>query len=163
LNGTHISTLLEQVNGKCVSKRMGSNGFGNVTALVCLLAHTFYSIRADVSPCNLPSKQPQLGPFLSPPIAENFQQLGRAHVVAIFLPLALLNPNHHPSAINVGNLQSNGFRDPQTCRIATGQDGAVMVLSYTAQKLQYLLRAEDYGELLRRLGGRNDVLKFPLS
>jgi hypothetical protein len=44
--------------------------------------------------------------------------------------LALLNANHHPSTVNVANLESNDFRDPQPRGIATGQDDAVIASSY---------------------------------
>jgi len=70
------------------------------------------------------------GPFKSPPLTENFQQLGGEHHVAILLALSLLNANHHPSTVNVANLESNDFRDPQPCGIATGQDGTVVVSSH---------------------------------
>ena len=76
-----------------------------------------------------------LGPLLSPPVAEDFQQLRGEHDVTIFLPFAQLHANHHSSAINVWELQSDGLRDSQAGGIATGQDGAVFALGYTAEKL----------------------------
>ena len=72
------------------------------------------------------------GPFKSPPLTENFQQLGGEHHVAILLALTLLNANHHPSTVNVANVESNGFGDPQPRGIATGEDGTVVACSYAA-------------------------------
>lgn len=98
---------------------MWSNGFGNAASMVSLLASMLHRIGADVASGNVARKKPRLGPFKSPPLTDNFQQLGGEHHVAILLPLTLLNANHHPSTVNVANLESNGFRDPQPRAIAT--------------------------------------------
>ena len=48
LNAPNVGALFQQVDSKCVSKRMGSNGFPNLTNLVGLLALTVNRASCDV-------------------------------------------------------------------------------------------------------------------
>jgi hypothetical protein len=85
-----------------VPQRMGCDRFGNAATSLRLLARLFYGVLADVAAGKIAREKPWLGFFHSPPVAQDFQQLGREHDVAILLPLALFDANGHPLAIDVG-------------------------------------------------------------
>jgi hypothetical protein len=53
----------------------------------------------------LAGKQPDLRPRRLPPFAQELEQLGRQHHIAIPLSLALLDPEHHAPTVDVGHLQ----------------------------------------------------------
>jgi hypothetical protein len=52
----------------------------------------------------LAGKEPDLRARRPPPVAQQFEQLRRQHHVAIPLPLALLDPERHALAVDVGHL-----------------------------------------------------------
>ena len=47
-------------------------------------------------------------------VAHNTQELRREHDVTVLAALALLDPDYHPLAIDVGNLQEDHFRYTQS-------------------------------------------------
>jgi hypothetical protein len=61
------------------------------------------------------------GLALTPPRAEELEELRRQHDVAVFLALPVLDPQDHSVAVNGGDRQAEGFGDAQTGRIAAGQ------------------------------------------
>src|SRR5271170_1755080 len=51
----------------------------------------------------LAGKEPDLRARCPPPVAQQFEQLRRQHHIAIPLPLALLDPEHHALAVDIGH------------------------------------------------------------
>jgi hypothetical protein len=84
LDGAHIGTLFQQVDGKGMAHGMWGNWFGNVGAATNSPASLFHRDSVDMASGNLARKEPMLGPLLSPPVAEDFQQLsGNLSVVEL--------------------------------------------------------------------------------
>jgi hypothetical protein len=121
-----------------------------------------HGILADVLARDVTRKEPLLGPFHSPPVTQDFQQLRRQHHVAILLTLALIDANHHPRAVNVPYGEANRFRDAQARRVARGQDRAMLGAADAVEELEDFFRAQDNGQCLRFLGRRDDVFKGPV-
>src|ERR1700677_1280898 len=59
----------------------------------------------------------------APPVCAEFvEQNGTEHYVAVLATLAALDVNHHPSAINVADLQASQLRVPNTGGIEGHED-----------------------------------------
>ena len=54
------------------------------------------------------------------------EQLRRQHHVAIPLSLALLDPEHHALAVDVGHLQVGDFGHPEACAVGDAERGLVL-------------------------------------
>ena len=77
------------------------------------------------------------------------QELRREHDVAVLAALALLDPDHHPLAVDVGNLQENDFRHAQSSGIDRGQRGAALEARDRLQKAHHLVGAQHDRQLAR--------------
>jgi hypothetical protein len=56
--------------------------------------------------------------------------------------LAVLNPDHHPLTVDVGNLEESHFRDAQSGTIDRGQRGAALETWDRLQKADDLVGAQ---------------------
>jgi len=163
LDGAHVSPAFEKVNGKGMSKRVRRNRFRDAAEVMCFLTGLLDGVPGDVLAGDITWKQPLYGPLRSPPVAQGFQQFRRKHNVAIFLPFALFDPDHHALAVNVTRLQADGFRDPKTRRIARSQNRAVLDVFDAVQKLQHFFWAQNDRQCLGLFGCWNDVFDIPAS
>ena len=80
----------------------------------------------DVPAGNAARKQPLNGPGCPPPVAQDIQELGGEHHVAVFLAFTLLDANEHSLAVNMIRLQRNRLRDAQPGRVTGGQDRSML-------------------------------------
>src|SRR6202051_536060 len=71
-------------------------------------------------------EQPVLRSGETPVAAQDRQQLWRQDPVTVLATLAVLNPDHHPRTVDVGNLEGSHFRDAQSGTIDRGQRGAAL-------------------------------------
>jgi hypothetical protein len=78
------------------------------------------------------------------------------------LSLALLNADHHALTIDVGGLQTDGFKDSQPCRVTGRENGAMLRAGHTGQKMSDLFGTEHDGQLLGLLRCGNYLLETPL-
>ena len=106
-----------------------------------------------------PGKSHCLGFSTRHQLAQDLQQFGRQHHVAILLAFALIDADDHALAVDIGGLQANGFGDAQARRVAGGQDRAMLGAAHTVEKLEDFLRAQNDGQFLRLLGRGDDVLE----
>jgi hypothetical protein len=81
----------------------------------------------------------------APPCAEQLEELGREHHVAILLALALLNANDHTTAVDIRRSEAEHLRDAQARGVAGRQNRAMLESGDTLQKLEYFVRTEHDG------------------
>ena len=85
-----------------VPQRMRRNGFGNAATSLRLLAHQFHRLPLLYVPArDVAREKPLWGLLHAPPVAQDFQEPGRQHDVAILLALTLIDANHHSRAVNI--------------------------------------------------------------
>jgi len=94
-------------------------------------------------------KQPGLRPRDAIPVAQQLEQLGREHRMAILAPFALLDPDHHALGVDVGYLQRCHLRHAQARAIGRSERRLVLRPRCCLQKAHHLLGAEDHGDLPR--------------
>ena len=94
-------------------------------------------------------KQPSLWPSEPPIRPQNPQELRRKHDVTVLAALALLDPDYHPLAINVGNLQEGHFRYTQSGCIDSGQRGTALKAWDCLQKAHDLVGTQHDRQIVR--------------
>ncbi len=120
LDGAQIGAGLQQVNGKGVAQGMRRDGFTDVASPSCRCAGDRDRVSGDRLVGKIAGKQPRPWSGGAPVVAQDGQQLGREHDVAILAPLALLDANDHSLTVYGGRRQADGFGYPQACRVAYG-------------------------------------------
>jgi hypothetical protein len=94
---------------------------------------------------------------------QDAQKLRRQHGVAFLAALSALDPDHHPFAVDITDLQCDHLRDAQAGRIRRGQGRAALQARHGFEKTHHLLGAEHHrqlawltsvGDPLRYLGAR---------
>ncbi len=104
---------------------MWSNLFGYTRPLMRFSAGVANSVARDWSTINFAREQPFLGSGNRPVAGQDIEQPLGQHDIAVLLALALFYPQHHALPVDgAATLQVCGLRDPQSCRIAGGQDRA---------------------------------------
>ena len=96
-----------------------------------------------------------------PVLAEQGQQPGREHDVAVLAALALADAEDHALAVDVVDAQGDDLGDPQAGGVGGHEDGAVLEAGDGREEPGDLGGAEDDGELLRLLGA-GDAVQDPL-
>ena len=71
------------------------------------------------------------------------------------MSFALLDPNHHALAVDVGGAQMNGLADAHPGTVHRAEDDVVRKGRSGLQQPQDLFRAEDHRQPVFRLGSRN--------
>ena len=135
MDGAHVGALLEQMDREGMPQGMRRGGFGDAAALMRLLTHSLHGAPGDVLARDIAGEKPHLGLGHAPPVAQDVQQLGREHDVAVFLPLAEFNADDHALAVDGGGFEADGFGDAQPGRVASRQDGAVLEAGHGGEKL----------------------------
>src|ERR1035438_161810 len=129
---------------KCMAKTVGRDGFGNTAVAVRLLTRFLNRLPGEGLVGSHAWKQPVLRSFAAPPVTQRLQESRRKHDVPVLRSFTLLDTNHHALAVDIDRLQMDGFRYPQSRRIASRQNGSVIEEFHRLQKLQNFLRAEDH-------------------
>jgi hypothetical protein len=73
----------------------------------------------------LARKEPVRRPVHAPPGTQDLEQLRGQHHVAILVPLPIIDAQDHPLAIDGGDREPHGFRDPEAGGVARRQDRAM--------------------------------------
>src|SRR6266481_9407799 len=121
---------------------MRADAFGNAAKTACLPAGMLDGMRGDRVTGDIAWEEPDLRAHRIPVFAQDYQQLGRQHDVAVLAPLALHHADDHPPAINGAGFQTDGFGDAQAGSVAGGQDRSMFQAFDAAEKTQNLLAAE---------------------
>ncbi|MCY1301453.1 hypothetical protein D9M68_735600 [compost metagenome] len=96
-------------------------------------------------------EQPVLRSANAPVAAQDLQQSRRKHDVAVGMPLALLDAQHHALTVDVADLQAGRFRDPQAGGVGRHQDRAVLDATDGFKEARHFIRTENDRELARLL------------
>ena len=108
-------------------------------------------------------EQPRLGPSQAPVRAQDAEQLGREHHGAVLAALAALDPDHHPHAVDVGDLQTDRLGRPQSRRIGRRQRDAGLQARHRFENAHHLVGVQDHRQLARlaRVGDALRDLALP--
>ncbi len=142
LNRSQVGARLEEVDGERVPERMWRNRLGEARASGGDPAGVPDRFRRDRLLRALAGKEPMPRPFDLPPGAQDLEQLRREHHVAVFLPLAVRDAQHHPFAVDGGHREAGGLCDAQAGGVARGQDGAMLRGLHAVEELGHFFRAE---------------------
>ena len=94
-------------------------------------------------------KQPVLRPRQTPVGAQNAKQLRRQHDGAVLATLAVLDPDHHPPAVDVADLQADHLGGAQPRRIGRRQRGARLQAWHCLEKPHHLIGTQHHRQLAR--------------
>src|SRR5262245_42595128 len=106
----------------------------------CPLQHTGIKWPALV----LTRKHPMPRPCFTPIGAQHDEELWRQHDVTIAAAFALLGPDQHTPAVDVGNREPHHFRHPESRGIGGHQRGTMLQAWHRREKPRHLISAEDY-------------------
>src|SRR6516162_6856729 len=132
LDRANVGARFQQMNCKCMPKRMRCDWFGNPANSMRLLARVPHRLPSDVTLDSIAREEPLLGLVHWPPATQDLEQLWRKHDVAIFLPLALFDSNDHSLAVDIGHFQADSLGDAQPGSVANRQDRAMLEALYAA-------------------------------
>lgn len=103
-------------------------------------------------------EQPVARPHQAPVAAQDGQQLRRQHGIAVLGALALLDPDHHPAAVDIADLQPRRLRGSQPGGIRRGQRRAALKARHRLKKADNLVRTQNQWQLTR-LARMGDALR----
>src|SRR3712207_9568548 len=74
----------------------------------------------------LAGEEPSSRALHEPPLAQEVEEVGREHDEAVFASLALLDPDQHAGAVDIGDLQVGDLRDAPAAAVGDAERGAVL-------------------------------------
>jgi len=159
LNSVEVSAGLEHVRGEAVTEHVGIHLFLHAGTASSVLAGVTRRFRMDGLITTMPtvSGEEPNGFFAqaSPVCAEFFEQNGTEHHVAVLAPLATLNVNHHPLAIDVADFQASQLRIPNSGGIQGHENSSMKRCAGCIDKLRHFFLAENRGQAVGLLGIRS--------
>ena len=105
------------------------------------------AIRMQRVLCVAAGEQPVRRPRQPPIAAQDAEQLRRQHDIAVLAALALLDANHHPAAVDVGELETGHLGRTQPGGIGGGQRGPMLQAWHRLEEAHHLLGAEHHRQL----------------
>ena len=123
LDGANVCARLQEMRGESVPKRMGCYTLAEAALDNDLMQDALDSSRRDRAARDYSWEQ--LGsigatdPAVRP---QNLEQSLAEHHVAVLRPLALMDMDEHPLAVDVGDLEGTGLRDAKPCPVRRHQD-----------------------------------------
>ena len=101
---------------------------------------------------SLAGKEPVLGLAPAPVHTQDLQQLRRQHHLARELALAFADMDHHPLAVDVGDLQIQRFLTAQAGAVVKGQQHPMLDVHLGIEQSTDFVAAPDGGKLAPHLG-----------
>src|SRR5450755_4498740 len=152
LDHSDIDVLFQQVSGEAVPQGveryalvdLGLIGGGMAGAIELARRHRVHPV--------LSREQPALWPRQLPPGPHQIEQMRGQHDIAILAAFALLDPDHHALAVDVGYLERDHLSGAQTRAISHTQRRLVFEPRRCIQQPRHLLRTEHD----RQLAGLRD-------
>jgi hypothetical protein len=125
--------------------------------LGCGMAGPVELARRDRLAWLLAGEEPATWPHHPPPLPQDVEQVGREHDIAVLAALALLDPDQHAGAVDVGDLEVGDLRDAQAAAIGDAQRGAVLQAPRVRQQQRHLLRVQNHRQAIGRRDPRHAV------
>src|SRR5450755_1273235 len=149
LDHSDIDVLFQQVSGEAVPQGveryalvdLGLIGGGMAGAIELARRHRVHPV--------LSREQPALWPRQLPPGPHQIEQMRGQHDIAILAAFALLDPDHHALAVDVGYLQRHHFGGAQSRPVGHAQRRLVFERRCRIEQARHLLRAEHHRQLAR--------------
>ena len=162
LDGAKVGAGFQQVDGKGMAQRVGRDRLGRRWTGAAPFCRRLHGERRDRMSGQIAGEQPFLGPGGAPVAAQDVEQHGREHHVAVLPPFALLDADDHPLAVDRRRRQADRLGDPQTRRIADGQDDAMLQHVDGIKEPADLVAAQHDRQLMRLAAGGDDLVDVPL-
>jgi hypothetical protein len=105
------------------------------------------SVRMQRVRCVAAGEQPVRRPCQPPVAAQDAEQLRRQHDIAILAALTLRDANHHPAAVDVGELETGHLGRTQPGGIRRGQRNAMLQVRHCLEEPHHLLGTEHHRQL----------------
>ena len=105
LDGTDVGACFQQVRSEAVTKRVRSDGFSDATVAASEATGELYCSCVEGMIFALSRKEPGGRPFRFPVLAEQLEELGRKHDVAVLVTLSLADSDHHTFGIDVRDME----------------------------------------------------------
>jgi len=163
LDGAQVSAGFEQMDGKGMAQGVRRDRLADPGPVARMSADILHGSRRDRLSRPVAREQPVLGPCFAPVGPEDVQEPGREHDVAVLATFARRHADHHALAVDGIRRQADGLGDPQSSRIANGQDGPVLRALDRLEEPADLLGAHDDRKRLRLAAGRDGVVEVPIS
>jgi hypothetical protein len=90
----------------------------------------------------LAGKEPDRRSRRAPPLTQECEELRGEHHIAMPLPLALLDPQRHPLAVDIGHLQVRDLRHAQAGAVGDAERGLVLETRRGFEQSRHLLLAQ---------------------
>src|SRR5271155_4043257 len=160
LDHPDIGVLLQQMRRKAVTKGMRGHRLADLGHLGGGIAGAPELARRHRVDRVHSGKQPALGACRLVPGAQQLEQMRRQHHVAVFVALALFDPDHHALAVDVGYLQCHHLGHAQSGPIGHTQGRLVFEPGRRIEEARYFFGAKDDRQLaglVDKLGVVHDV------
>src|SRR5512139_2114097 len=108
-------SCLDQVSGKGVPEGVRARRFPYAGTFLCLQEDVSYGRVAERGVRFLSLKQPLCGTIRSPVLSQALKGGFRQDAVTVLFAFALLHPDHHTLAVDVGHPQAGRLADPESC------------------------------------------------
>ena len=147
LDHPDIGVLLQKMRRKAVTKGVRGHPLADLGHLGCGIAGAPELARRHRVDRVHTGKQPPLWACRVVPGAQQLEQMRRKHHVAVFVALALFDPDHHALAVDVGYLQRDHLGDAQSGAIGHTQCRLVFEPRRRIEKTCDFFRAQDDRQL----------------
>ena len=146
LDHPDVDPLLEQVGGEAVAQGVDGDRLVEPGGLDRLAAGALHRAHRDRPGRVRPREQPGARAGAAPVGAQDREQLGREHDVAVAPALALADADGHPGAVDVGDLEPDHLGDAQAGGVDRGQQRPHPQVGDGGQQAGDLLAGEDGGQ-----------------
>src|SRR5882757_8392623 len=147
LDDPDIGVLLQKMRRKAVSQGVRGHLLADLGHLGCGIAGAPELARRHRVDRVHSGKQPPLWACRVVPGTQQLKQMRRKHHVAVFVALALFDPDHHALAVDVGYLQRDHLGHAQSGSIGHTQCRLVFEPRRRIEKTCDFLRAQDHRQL----------------
>ena len=157
LDHADVDAALQQMGGEAVPQDMDGHLLADPRRRPRRPAGRVQRRRLDRTGRVAPRKQPVLGTRQPPVGAQDRQELRRQHHVALLAALAVLDADHHPAAVDVGDPEAGDLRHAQPGRVGGRQRGAGLQARDGLEEPHHLVGAQHHRQP-PRLAGVGDPL-----